>query len=254
MTTGSLCNAGRFAAKPLSDGGTSSSIWIEQKQDFPELDISNCPGMVLVAPHPDDETLGFGAATAELIARGINVQIVAVSDGGAAFPGLSERQQRHLEHTRRSEQQRAARILGAGEAICLGLPDGALSDHEAELADRLTWILRSWPSGVWCATTWRGDGHPDHEATGRAAAIAARRTGAVLLEFPIWMWHWASPDDADIPWERARSISAGPTAVARKIAAAQQFRTQFSTTFFGATPLPAFVLKRLLTVGELVFQ
>jgi len=49
---------------------------------------------------------------------------------------------------------------------------------------------------------WRGDGHPDHEAAGRAAAAAAGRTGAALWEFPVWFWHWGDPGDA--PWRLLR--------------------------------------------------
>ncbi len=75
----------------------------------------------------------------------------------------------------------------------LGLPDGKLAENESRLADVLTDILAARPAGTWCAATWRGDGHPDHEAVGRAAAVAASRTGAVLLEYPIWMWHWLIP-------------------------------------------------------------
>ena len=40
-----------------------------------------------------------------------------------------------------------------------------------------------------------GDGHPDHEAVGRAAATAAHRTDALLWEYPVWWWHWGRPDD-----------------------------------------------------------
>jgi hypothetical protein len=50
----------------------------------------------------------------------------------------------------------------------------------------------------------RGDGHPDHEAVGRAARSAARRTDAILLEYPIWMWHWAFTDDFAVSWSRAQ--------------------------------------------------
>ncbi len=49
---------------------------------------------------------------------------------------------------------------------------------------------------------WRHDGHPDHEAAGVAAAAAARRTGADLWEYPVWFWHWATPEQA--PWPDLR--------------------------------------------------
>jgi LmbE family N-acetylglucosaminyl deacetylase len=55
--------------------------------------------------------------------------------------------------------------------------------------------------GTVIVSTWTEDGHPDHEAVGRAAAAAARRTEAQHWQFPLWFWHWASPDDA-----RARTL------------------------------------------------
>ena len=56
---------------------------------LPPLDLTACPGLVVVAPHPDDETLGLGATAAQLAASGVDVSLVSVSDGGAAQPGAS---------------------------------------------------------------------------------------------------------------------------------------------------------------------
>lgn len=77
--------------------------------------------------------------------------------------------------------------------MSLGLPDGRLTDHEDRIAESLAEILRGAAPGTRCAATWRGDGHPDHEAVGRAAAEACARTDVELLEYPVWMWHWAHP-------------------------------------------------------------
>ena len=100
---------------------------------FPELNLDDCPALVLVAPHPDDETLGFGATASTLRSRGIDVQVVSVTDGGGAFPELSRREREWLESDRRAELHRAIEILGLGAPIHLGLPDGELSDHESRV-------------------------------------------------------------------------------------------------------------------------
>ena len=47
--------------------------------------------------------------------------------------------------------------------------------------------------GVMIAAPYRADGHPDHEAMAAGAAAAAHRTGALLAEYPIWMWHAETP-------------------------------------------------------------
>jgi len=144
--------------------------------------------------------------------------------------------------------------LGLLTPVSLGLPDGELVTHEDRLADLLTEILATRPPGTWCAATWRGDGHPDHEAVGRAAAAATRRTGAILIEYPVWMWHWAQAGDPAVPWDRAQAVPLSPAAIDRKSRAAQCFRSQFEPSAAGPPVLPPCVLRRLLAVGEVVFR
>lgn len=239
-------NGHLFAQKPLSDGGTSQHAWTDWGRTFPELDLAECPGLILVAPHPDDETLGLGATAARLQEAGVEVLVVAVTDGGAAFGERSS----ELERTRRFELRQATGILGLPEPIGLGLPDGRVAEFEEQLTVALVELLRSRPEGTWCAATWRGDGHPDHEAVGRAAAAAAEAVGSRLLEYPVWMWHWAEPGHDAVPWGRAASVPMSVSAVERKKAAAQAFRSQFESD---DPLLPPYVLPRLLAVGEVVF-
>jgi LmbE family N-acetylglucosaminyl deacetylase len=247
-------NGARFAAMPLSGGGTPVQEWLIP-ETLPALDLTECPGLIVVAPHPDDETLGLGAMAAQLAASGVDVRVVSVSDGGAADPGAPPSLRTRLESTRRNELRRATGILGVPTPMSLGLPDGQLEYHEDGLTDALVEILDDAAPGSWCAATWRGDGHPDHETVGRAAAAACARSGATLLEYPVWMWHWASPTDPAVPWDHAYSVPVPTWARDRKHNAAQCFRSQFEASAQGAAPtLPAFVLQRLLAVGELVFR
>jgi LmbE family N-acetylglucosaminyl deacetylase len=255
MTAPAVGNGARFAARPLSHGGTPTPLWMAWVRSFPRLDLSACPGLVVVGAHPDDETLGLGGMIGALRDGGVPVSVVSVTDGGAAYPGLSRAERSRLELVRRHELHTAATILGVTDRVHLGLPDGELTDHEAWLSARLTALLAKHARGVWCAANWRGDGHPDHEAVGRAALLAARRTGAVPLQYPIWMWHWALPSDPAVPWSRARAVPLTDLDTKRKQAAAQCFRSQHRAPNNSVTPvLPPFVLRRLLAVGEVVFS
>jgi LmbE family N-acetylglucosaminyl deacetylase len=250
-------NCGRFAATPLAGGGTPTRAWLtaRKKKALPPLDLTGCTSLVVVAPHPDDETLGFGATAAHLAASGVAVQVVSVSDGGAAQLGASPADRTRLEATRRGELLRATNTLGLHPPTSLGLPDGELADHEDRLTDLLVAILEDVAPGTWCAATWRGDGHPDHETIGRAAAAACQRTGVTLLEYPVWMWHWASPADPAVPWDRAYTVPVSDRAASLKHLAAECFQSQFETCADGSAPvLPGFVLRRLLAVGEVVFR
>lgn len=248
-------NAARFAARPLSAGGTPTHVWARTRPRLPTLDLAACSEIVVVAAHPDDETLGLGATCAMLATSGVRVQVVSVSDGGASHPNSSALARSQLEDARRAELRRAARALGVAEPVSLGLPDGQIGDHEERLADLLTEILAAAPAGTWCAATWSGDGHPDHEAVGRAALAATEVAGTELLQYPVWMWHWAHPTDGTVPWHRAYQIPLTDEARRRKHAAAHCFRSQFESPSAGYDPvLPPAVLQRLLTVGEVVFR
>jgi LmbE family N-acetylglucosaminyl deacetylase len=247
-------NAARFAEVPIAQGGTPAHEWLEWGYRFPPLPLDRCPGLVVVAPHPDDETLGFGGAAGAIAARGVDVHTVVASDGGAAWPDLSAQEQTRLERDRRDESRRAAALLGLRTPTFLGLPDGGLADQESRLADILTDMLTDCVAGTWCAATWRGDGHPDHEAVGRAAAVATSRTGAVLLEYPVWMWHWARPGDPAVPWQRASRVGLDPVAVERKQRATAVFRSQLDPDDGHDPIVPPHVLSRLRSVGEVVFR
>ncbi|WP_422749862.1 PIG-L deacetylase family protein [Mycobacterium sp. WMMD1722] len=255
MDDSGIGNTGRFAARPLTAGGTPAQVWLDTERHLQPLDLAGCRELIVVGAHPDDETLGFGAHAAMLARRGIRVQVVSATDGGRSHPHLSLVRRRQLERTRRDELHRALGVLGLPPPISLGLPDGELAAHEGRLTDLLVELLADRPGRTWCAATWRGDGHPDHEAVGRAAAAAASAAGMPLLEYPVWMWHWAVPGDPAVPWHRAHTVSPDADATSRKAAAAAQFVSQFQPLEPGADPaLPSFVLQRLIRIGEVVFR
>lgn len=244
-------NGPRFAARPLTEPGTAIGDWLAGERP-PPADLDECPALVVVAPHPDDETLGVGGMIATLVARGVDVTVVSISDGGAAFPEMTQFDQMRLEATRRVELDCAAAALGVKRVVRLGMPDGRIADFEEQLVERLAELLSP---GVWCAVTWRGDGHPDHEAAGRAAAVAAELAGATLVEYPIWMWHWADPADAAVPWERATSVTLDRQAAGRKQHAVRCYRSQVESATPDVPPVLApFVIRRLLAVGEVLFR
>jgi LmbE family N-acetylglucosaminyl deacetylase len=142
---------------------------------------------VVVAPHPDDETLGAGGLITTLKRQSVEVTVAAVTDGEGAYADAT-----NLGTIRCSEQEEALQVLGVdrGRTIRLGLPDRFVSAHEAELVDRLLPL-----SGADChlVAPWTGDFHPDHEACGRAAKEVARRTGARLSFYFFWTWHRGDP-------------------------------------------------------------
>ncbi len=185
--------------------GTAAAAWRQQQQwgTGAPLRLEGIERLVVVAAHPDDESLGAGGLVATATAAGLQVTLVCATDGEGSHPDSSTCTPQQLADLRAREARRAAELLGVPSERLhrLGHPDGQLAEHESHLAIRLVEIVGDGRATVIVAP-WRSDGHPDHEAAGRAASAAARRTGAELWEYPIWFWHWAAPEDA--PWALLR--------------------------------------------------
>jgi LmbE family N-acetylglucosaminyl deacetylase len=240
----------------VDDPGTPESDWAAWAPAYPPLDLSRCHEMIVVAPHPDDEVLGVGGLMSTAAAAGIRVSVVAVTDGGGSHPGSPTITSDELVDARPREAQRALAKLGLDvDPIRLGFSDGSVAEHEDELARALTELM-SGGQGTWCLTPWRGDRHPDHEATARACLTASRRVGIAVLEYPVWMWHWAVPGDPEVPWSRAFAVSLDESTLDKKRQAAREFVTQVSPLSdhpADRAVLPPHVLDRLVRPYEVVF-
>ena len=55
--------------------------------------------------------------------------------------------------------------------------------------------------------------------------------------FPVWMWHWASPGDPRVPWDRALRVPLPPRAAGRKRAAITCFASQTEDRGHGLGPV-----------------
>lgn len=161
--------------------------WLSALTTLTEWDPPTAP-MLIVAPHPDDETLGAGGLIAAQRAKGIDVLVAAVTDGERAY-GYTE----GLAEQRRVEQTQALVRLGVGsdKIVRFGLPDGDVPDHEQTLVERLTPLVSK---NMHVIAPWQGDFHSDHSACGRAAEQVAREAGATLTSYFFWTWHFGNPD------------------------------------------------------------
>ena len=176
--------------------------------------IDGLAGRVLVvAPHPDDETLGCGGTILRTTDAGGTVDIAFATDGSRSHSRFMDTEE--LAALRRTEAVAAAAVLGVGPGRLhfLGLADGGLADHHDAAAAALTALVTDLrPDHVLVPS--RHDSQQDHLAARHAAVAALRRSGreAEILEFPIWFWHhwpWIPvPLTADRALRRAVRTSA----------------------------------------------
>lgn len=142
---------------------------------------------LVIAPHPDDETLGIGGLIARLRQHGTEVTVIAVTDGENCYQG------EHLGAIRPAEQAAALTRLGvdAQHTHHLHLPDSGLHHHGIHL-ESLIFSLAT--NDMHLVAPWQHDFHPDHEVCGRAALKVAQRRSLLLTSYLFWTWHRGTTD------------------------------------------------------------
>lgn len=188
--------------------GTSATAWRNDPRwnELAAVDSSDVSWqrLIVVAAHPDDESLGAAGLTALAQRTGREVGLVLLTSGEHSHPGSATTSPTALSRRRRAESAAALEVLAPSATVThLEIEDGAVAASENHATSRLVELVGDGRHTLIVAP-WRRDGHPDHEAAGRAASAAARRTGAHLLEYPIWFWHWGRLDDA--PWDAFRVV------------------------------------------------
>jgi len=139
--------------------------------------------ILVVAPHPDDETLGCGGTLARKAAAGCDVFIAVLTDGSGLFthalkitrdPSPTE-----VSELRKDETRRAIAILGLRQdrLFFFDFKDGTLDANSDVAADRLARLWREInPGEVYCTSKY--EGHKDHVATERIVREARARAGS----------------------------------------------------------------------------
>ncbi|WP_428032995.1 PIG-L deacetylase family protein [Ancylobacter sp.] len=145
--------------------------------------------LVVVAPHPDDESLGCGGLIAACRAAGVPVSIVVVSDGAGSHPHSVLYAAPRLAELRRAEALEAARRLSVApqDVHFLDLPDRFVPVDGPDAERASAWLAALCTSADVVAVSWRHDPHTDHKASFALAQAALREVaGAALWEYPIW--------------------------------------------------------------------
>ena len=180
--------------------------------------------LVVLAAHPDDESLGAGGLIATLAAAGTAVDVVVATAGEASHPDSPTHTPQTLTVLREAELRAAVGRLAPDARVHLvELPDGQLATRITELDTFLAGLVGSDTDGLWLAAPWHRDGHTDHDTAGAAAARLAAKARVPLLEYPIWLWHWGTA--ADLP-EGMHTLALPRDAAAAKAAAMGEHRSQ----------------------------
>ena len=177
-----------------------------------EMSLGNLPDRLLViAPHPDDETIGCGLIVYETVKAGGCVWVAIATSGEGSRSGSG---QELFAEVRRAETSMATAVLGikSENVRWLNLPDANLTAHEDQMVLLVEELVEFCKPNVVLVTA-SSDPHPDHAALGRAARRAVFATHPALFEYVVWGWYdprsWlrtlirtrdASASGADLPF------------------------------------------------------
>ena len=143
--------------------------------------------LLVLAPHPDDETLSSGATVQRTLSGGGKVTIVLATDGRYGDPEAVAPEP--MATIRRDELEHAIAVLGLAPSslVMLGFEDATLSRNEDRLAEALhAVIVMAQPEVLIAPCPW--DLHPDHAALGRVTRRILAGRPVQHLEYLVWCW------------------------------------------------------------------
>jgi LmbE family N-acetylglucosaminyl deacetylase len=172
--------------------------------------------VMVIAPHPDDESIGCGGAICLHRRKGQSVHVVFLTSGELGLKHLSREE---AWRVREAEAEQAAEVLGIMSWTFFHLPDWSLSDRVAEAAARLQPILsRESPQIVYLPhpREW----HPDHKA---ALPIVQAALSDVSLRSPSLRGYEVWTPLAEYDW-----VEDVTPVMAQKLRSVRCYRSQLS--------------------------
>lgn len=143
------------------------------------MKITESDRILVVAPHPDDESIGCGGLLAKY---GPQCDILVLSDGRKGYRSTDTVDEEALVRTREEELLAVARMAGAKQTFFLRIPDGTVADHRkaVEAFDLTPYSLVLSPNG--------SERHRDHCVVTALLQEMKRRQGSrgLLYEYEVW--------------------------------------------------------------------
>lgn len=180
-----------------------------------------CRRLVVVVTHVGEDVCAAGGLIARLADHDVPIDVLAVTDGDGATAGAAGATPPHELGCRRAHRSVSYQQLGAHDVRRheLALPSGRVAEAELDVVAALSEIVGfdPDPSGSWVLAPWQHDGHPDHDAVGRASSVVCQAYQVRHVEYLVAAW--GSTDPHRIPWPRARQLPLPPVLQLRKSSA-----------------------------------
>jgi LmbE family N-acetylglucosaminyl deacetylase len=148
--------------------------------------------ILIVSPHPDDETLGVGGSISKFITQGHDVMILTVS---GHLPPLYSKEEYEITL---KEAYEAYKILGVNKSIFLEIPATMIGEEPVHVFNgKISSVLKEFePNIVFCPFP---DRHIDHRLIFESCMVATRPVGfgkkieMVAAYETLSETHWNAP-------------------------------------------------------------
>jgi LmbE family N-acetylglucosaminyl deacetylase len=172
---------------------------------------------LVIAPHPDDESIGCGGTIALGTAAGDQAVVVFLTSGELGLEELAVDEARAI---RESEAEAAGAILGLTDLRFLRYPDWFVSGCSADVAKALSQVMeQEAPDRL--LVPHPDEWHPDHAAAAAIVFDAVKLVGAEtirLLTYEVWT-----------PMSRFEEIEDISAVMGTKLEAVRAYRSQLAT-------------------------
>ncbi|MBE9584233.1 PIG-L family deacetylase [Mucilaginibacter sp. JRF] len=165
--------------------------------------LSNINSCLILAPHPDDESLGCAGLIALLRQQGCRITIVVTTDGSQSHPNSKQYPEAARIALRKAETKCALSLLQIPDdhihflnGIDTALP-GKHDEGFSQFSSRLIDIIDTVNPQLY-VVPYELDPHRDHRATWQilnAALKEVEHNGITVWEYPIWLYQNAVVDD-----------------------------------------------------------
>jgi LmbE family N-acetylglucosaminyl deacetylase len=151
--------------------------------------------VLVIAPHPDDETFGCGGTISAMVRSGVLLHVAFLTDGSASHPNHPVFTPADVAALRASEARLATQVLGVAwnRVTFLGAQDGELARLCGDSLLRIVHAIaaltsRLKPEAI--LLPCRDDGSSEHDAAFRLVCTALEEADLRprILEFPVWSW------------------------------------------------------------------
>ncbi len=176
-------------------------LFLAQAINVSNQDFDKVQSCLVLAPHPDDETLGCGGLIAMLRNKGANVFVIVTTDGSQSHPNSKAFPPKKVTLMRKEEVLGALHILGVSKQNVeffdgkdASLPGKGEPGFDLLVDKLISGIEKYRPQLI--LVPYQLDPHCDHRATWQILQQALKSFKEIgVWEYPIWLYELAEKHD-----------------------------------------------------------